>query len=117
MSTIRPVAPPRPPAWLRMRPAATTAPASAATVTGVPRTPDDDRDDGPGAGAERDAEDVGARERVAEQTWNAEPAAPNAAPASTAMRARGSVDSISTNDAPGICSPPMIAIASGKETR
>ena len=33
------------------------------------------------------------------------------------MTARGRVDSMSTNDAPGICSPPMIAIASTNETR
>ena len=77
-----------------------------------------DREDGTRTRAEGDAEDVGARERVAQQHLEGRAGrTERGAREHGHARPAGSVDSMSTNDAPGICSPPMIAIASGKETR
>ena len=81
MSTIRPVAPPRPPAWLRMRAAASTAPVSAATVTGVPRTPRTTTAmTAPALAPSVMPRTSGLASGLRSITWNAQPAAPNAAP-------------------------------------
>ena len=91
---------------------------SAATVTGVPRTPRTTTAmTAPALAPSVMPRTSGLASGLRSMTWKAQPAAPNAAPARTAMRARGRVDSIRTKDAPGICSPPMMRIASGKLTR
>ncbi len=101
-----------------MSDAASTAPESAARVTGVPRHPSTTTETTAPALAPRVMPSTsGLASGLRSITWKAAPAAPKAAPASTAITARGNVDSRSTNDAPGTCSPPRMRTASGSETR
>ena len=110
-------APPRP-AKPWMVAATATAPANATSATGVPVQPSRTTAKTAAALAPRlMPRTSGLASGLRSIDWNAAPADANAAPARTAMQARGSVDSMKMKDAPGMVVPVIIRMPSTNDTR